>query len=188
MKINGKNSVKINYGANIDLYGNGEVTGDLRRNNTDVALWNTDNYEYKKFDGKQLYQSHPWILGVRPDGSAFGILADNTWKQEFKLNNPIEIISEGPSFRVIIIEKASPQEVMKTLGELTGTMAMPPIWALGYQQSRYSYFPADSARKVITEFRERKIPADVLWMDIDYMKGFRVFTFDSTGIDPEKLE
>ncbi|MFZ0490431.1 MAG: TIM-barrel domain-containing protein, partial [Salegentibacter sp.] len=187
-KVEGKNTVKIKYGEDVDLYGNGQLTGDLRRNGTDVTLWNTDNYEYKKHDGKRLYQSHPWILGVRPDGSSFGILADNTWKQEFKLTNPIEITTEGPSFRVIVIEKDSPQEVMKSLGELTGTMALPPLWALGYQQSRYSYFPQQKVKELAEEFRKRKIPADVIWMDIDYMDGFRVFTFDKEGFPhPEQL-
>lgn len=188
VKIDGKNSVRIAFGEDTDLYGNGEVTGDLRRNDTDITLWNTDNYEYKKHDGKRLYQSHPWILGVRPDGSAFGILADNTWKQEFKLDHPIEIMSEGPSFRMVVIEKKSPQEVLKTLAELTGTMDLPPLWALGFQQSRYSYFPDTRVEEIADEFRKRKIPADVIWMDIDYMDGFRIFTFDKKGFpQPKKL-
>ena len=188
VQIEGKNAVRFDLEEDIDLYGTGEVIGDLRRNNSDVTLWNTDNYEYAKFEGKQLYQSHPWILGVRPDGSSFGILADNSWKQEIVLTNPVEIISEGPSFRLIVIEKENPQEVMKTLAQLTGTMAMPPLWALGYQQSRYSYYPDTAVEDLADEFREREIPADVIWMDIDYMEGFRVFTFDDQGFpNPKKL-
>ncbi|WP_373056489.1 TIM-barrel domain-containing protein [Zunongwangia sp. H14] len=188
VKIEGKNAVRFNLDEEIDLYGTGEVIGDLRRNGTDVTLWNTDNYEYAKFEGKQLYQSHPWILGVRPDGSSFGILADNSWRQEIVLEDDAEIISDGPSFRVIVIEKESPQEVMKSLADLTGTMALPPIWALGYQQSRYSYYPDTNVKELADEFRDRKIPADVIWMDIDYMEGFRVFTFDDEGFpDPAGL-
>lgn len=188
VQIEGKNAVRFDLEDDVDLYGTGEVIGDLRRNNSNVTLWNTDNYEYAKFEGKQLYQAHPWILGVRPDGSSFGILADHSWRQEIVLENPIEIISEGPSFRLIIIEKENPQEVMKALGDLTGTMAMPPLWALGYQQSRYSYYPDTAVEELADEFRKRNIPADVIWMDIDYMEGFRVFTFDDEGFpDPEKL-
>ncbi|MDT0643468.1 glycoside hydrolase family 31 protein [Zunongwangia sp. F363] len=188
VKIEGKNAVRFNLDEEIDLYGTGEVIGDLRRNGTDVTLWNTDNYEYAKFEGKQLYQSHPWILGVRPDGSSFGILADNSWRQEIVLEDDAEIISDGPSFRVIVIEKESPQEVMKSLADLTGTMALPPLWALGYQQSRYSYYPDTNVKELADEFRDRKIPADVIWMDIDYMEGFRVFTFDDEGFpDPAGL-
>ncbi|MFD2825701.1 TIM-barrel domain-containing protein [Leeuwenhoekiella polynyae] len=184
----GKTSVHFDLNTDIDLYGTGEVIGDLRRNGSEVTLWNTDNYEYGKFEGKQLYQAHPWVLGVRPDGSSFGILADNSWRQEIRLKNGVDIISEGPSFRVLVIDKETPQEVMVALGELTGTMAMPPIWALGYQQSRYSYFPDTNVQDLADEFRTRKIPADVIWMDIDYMDGFRVFTFDPEGFpDPKGL-
>jgi hypothetical protein len=71
--------------------------------------WNTDNYTYKKSDGKVLYQSHPWIMAVRKDGSAYGILVDNTWKQEIDLTDTIKVVSYGPASRVIVIERKSPQ-------------------------------------------------------------------------------
>ena len=187
-KNGGKAVAKIRFKGDVDLYGTGEVTGPLRRNKTKVTLWNTDNYCYQKDDGRRLYQSHPWVMGVRPDGSAFGIIADNTWKQDFKLSNPITITSEGPAFRVIIIEKENPIELQKALAEWTGKMALPPLWALGYQQSKYSYFPDSRVKEVADEFRNRKIPCDVIWMDIDYMERFKVFTFDTSGFpDPKSL-
>ncbi|HIB38523.1 MAG TPA: alpha-glucosidase [Mesonia sp.] len=186
--INGKNSIEIQYEKSTDLYGTGEVTGSLRRNGKEITLWNTDNGNYLQYNGDRLYQSHPWILGVREDGTSFGIIADHTWKQEIKLDHPIQMISEGPSFRVIIIEKDSPQEVLKSLAKLTGTIDLPPLWALGYQQSRFSYYPQKQAASIVDEFREREIPLDVLWMDINYMDGFRIFTFDPKGYpDPKKL-
>jgi alpha-glucosidase len=64
------------------------------------------------------------------------------------------------------------------LAELTGRMPLPPRWALGYQQSRWSYESAEKAWQIVREFRERRIPCDVIWLDIDYMDGFRCFTFD----------
>ncbi|MDT8401669.1 MAG: glycoside hydrolase family 31 protein [Bacteroidales bacterium] len=183
-----KSLVEISYGPDVDLYGTGEVTGSLRRNDTEIELWNTDNYGYRKAQGKRLYQSHPWIMGVRKDGSAFGIIADNTWKQSFNLKNPITISSDGPPFRVIIIERETPQELLKTLAELTGKIEMPPIWALGYQQCRFSYFPDTKVREVAYEFRKRKIPCDVIWVDIDYMDNFKVFTFHPERFpDPDGL-
>jgi len=186
-KVNGKSTVTITYDVDADLYGNGEVTGSLRRNNTNVTLWNTDNYLYTSVDnGKRLYQSHPWVMGVRKDGTAFGIIADNSWKQYFDLSNPLTITSEGPAFRVIIIEKQNPMEVQKTLAELTGKMNLPPLWAIGYQQSRYTYSPDTRVKKIADEFRNRKIPADVIWMDIDYMSNYKVFTFNPTTFSNPK--
>jgi alpha-glucosidase len=186
--MNGKQVVRFTLKGKVDFYGNGEVTGELRRNNTSVTLWNTDNFTYSKDQGKRLYHSHPWILGVRPNGTSFGILADNTWKQSFDLSNSVTITSEGPAFRVIVIEKNSPQEVLETLASLTGKMELPPIWALGFQQCRYSYFPESRVREVASEFRKRHLPCDVIWMDIDYMQNYKIFTFDSLAFrSPKKL-
>jgi alpha-glucosidase len=118
-------------------------------------------------------------LGVRKDGTAFGILIDNTWKLTIELNNPIKVIQGGPASRVIIVERDNPLDIVKILAKLTGTIDMPPLWALGYQQCRYSYFPDTRVKEVASEFRKRKLPCDVIWMDIHYMQDFRIFTFDS---------
>ena len=182
------NVITIKVGEDVDLYGTGEVFGDLNRTGKEVTLWNTDNYAYDKDEGKRLYQSHPWILGVRKDGTSFGILVDNTWKQYFKLTNPIEITTEGPAPRVIVIEKDSPQDVILALAKLTGTMEMPPLWALGFQQCRYSYFPDTRVKEIVDEYRKREIPCDVIWMDIDYMQNYKIFTFDSVAFsDPKEV-
>ena len=178
---------QVIIGENVDLYGTGEVMGDLIRNGKNVKLWNTDNYSYGKDHGQRLYQSHPWVLGVREDGTSFGVIADNTWKMEISLGERISFFSEGPAFRVIVIEKESPQEVMKELGNLTGTIALPPLWSLGFHQCRYSYYPDSRVKSIADTMRIKNIPCDVIWMDIDYMQDFRIFTFDSTNFpDPKE--
>lgn len=184
--VNGKSVVKIPYSGSVDFYGNGEVTGPLKRNNTQVTLWNSEAPNYWIDNGTRLYQSHPWIMGVRPDGTAFGIIADHTWKQSFVITNPLTITSEGPEFRVIVIERNSPQELLKTLADLTGKIELPALWTLGYQQSRFTYFPDSKVKSIADEFRTRKIPCDVLWMDIDYMDKFKVFTFDPNAFSNPK--
>lgn len=170
------------------LYGTGEVTGPLLRNGRQITLWNTDNYTYRHAEGKRLYQSHPWVLAVRPDGTAFGVLADTTWSSEINLARSIEFTSDGPSFPLIVIDRESPQAVMRALADLTGRISLPPKWALGFQQCRYSYHPDARVREVADEFRARKIPCDVIWMDIDYMDAYRVFTFNPKEFpDPRGL-
>ena len=168
----------ISLSAETDLYGTGEVTGSLLRNGYKIVLFNKDNYAYGKPD--QLYQSHPWVLGVRPDGSAFGVLFDTPWKAELSLRSGIlfTVSDQAPPFPVFIIEGENPPEVMAKLAKLTGTISMPPRWALGYHQCRYSYHPDVRAREIVDLFRAKRIPCDVLWFDIDYMKEFRIFTFD----------
>jgi alpha-glucosidase len=170
---------QVSFGPNVDLYGTGEVMGDLIRNGTTVKLWNTDNYGYGKDNGQRLYQSHPWVLGVGENGKSFGVIADNTWKMEISLGERITFSSEGPAFRVLVIEKDSPHEVMKELGKLTGTIELPPIWSLGFHQCRYSYYPDERVKSLADTMRLKNIPCDVIWMDIDYMQDFKIFTFDS---------
>ena len=171
---------QVSFGSNVDLYGTGEVMGDLIRNGKTVKLWNTDNYGYGKDNGQRLYQSHPWVLGVGENGKSFGVIADNTWKMEISLGERITFSSEGPAFRVIVIEKDSPQEVIKELGKLTGTIELPPLWSLGFHQCRYSYYPDERVKSLADTMRLKNIPCDVIWMDIDYMQDFKIFTFDST--------
>lgn len=124
----GRTQVTIAIGADDDLYGTGEVTGDLRRNGKQVDFWNTDNWNYLKNEGRSLYQSHPWVLGLRRDGSAYGIIADNSWKSSLRSEgNILTFISEGPAFRVVVIERPSSREVLRELARLTGTMDLPPM-------------------------------------------------------------
>jgi alpha-glucosidase len=185
---NGHTVVTVDVPAGTDLYGTGEVTGPLRRNGQCVELWNTDNPGYERAEGRRLYQSHPWVLGVRKDGSAFGVLFDSTWRATLCTDKQIVFDSQGPAMPVIVIDRPTPQGVLEGLATLTGTMPLPPRWALGYQQSRWSYTPDTRVLEIADEFRRLKIPADAIWMDIDYMAGFRVFTFDPASFpDPKKL-
>lgn len=171
------------------LYGGGEVTGPLLRNGRKIKMWNTDNGMYMVDGGKRLYQTHPWVLGVRPDGTAFGVLFDTFHKGELlTADDRIEFVAEGTPYKTYVIDRNSPQEVLKGLAELTGTIEMPPLWALGYHQCRFSYVPEARAREVATTMREKKIPCDVIWFDINYMDGFRVFTIsDKEFPDPKRM-
>ncbi|MGE4285403.1 MAG: TIM-barrel domain-containing protein, partial [Phycisphaerae bacterium] len=158
-------------GPEIDLYGTGEVTGSLLRNGYRIDLENKDRPQYG--DQESLYQSHPWVMGVREDGSSFGILFDTTWISQLDLRDGIvfSVPENAPSFPVIVVEGKSPQEVTKGLASLTGTISMPPRWSLGYHQCRWSYYPDARVREIADTFREKEIPCDVIWFDIHYMEG-----------------
>ncbi len=116
------------------------------------------------------------------DGSALGVLADTTYKTRIDLRNGVDFDSDGPPFPVYLLPGKSPQEVLGKLAALTGTMPLPPKWAIGYQQCRYSYYPEARVREIAKTFRDKAIPADVIWLDIHYMRDYRIFTFD-----PEKF-
>jgi alpha-glucosidase len=169
------------------LYGTGQCAGPLLRNGFVTEAWNLDAFGYGLGD-PNLYTAHPWVLAVRADGTAFGVLADTTERCEMDLRGGITFRAPNYQFPLVVIEGETPQEVMKGLARLTGSIEMPPKWAVGYHQCRYSYNPDARVREVAQEFRDRKLPADVIWMDIDYMDGYRVFTFDDEQFpDPAGL-
>mgnify|MGYP003630134493 CR=1 FL=1 len=183
----GRSVASISIELGTSLYGTGECAGPLLRNGFVTETWNLDAFGYG-LDAENLYTSHPWVLAVRADGTAFGVLADTTYRCQIDLRDGITFRAEGGDFPVIVIDGDSPQEVMLGLGKLTGTIAMPPKWAVGYHQCRYSYNPDSRVKEVVQEFRDRKLPADVIWMDIDYMDEYRVFTFDKEQFpDPKGL-
>lgn len=188
-KKKGHASAYLDVPQGTSLYGGGEVTGPLLRNGQSIKLWNTDSGAYSVDNGKRLYQSHPWVMGVRPDGTSFGILFDTPYKAKLTTTDErINFETEGELFRIFVIDRESPQAVIKGLAELIGTMPMVPRWALGYQQCRFSYTPASRVIEVADTFRIKRIPCDVMWMDIDYMDGYCIFTFNpQTFPDPAAL-
>lgn len=182
----GKQIVTILIEDNTSLYGTGMVVGPLLRNGQIVQTWNTDSYGYGS-GTQNLYQSHPWVLAVRPNGSSFGVLADTTHRCTIDTMSAITFICP-PSFPVIVIDRPSPQEVVQELAKLTGYMPLPPKWALGYHQSKYSYYPASQVLEIAKKFRASSIPCDAVWIDIDYMDQYRIFSFSPQGFpDPKHL-
>jgi alpha-glucosidase len=169
------------------------VAGPLLRNGFVTEVWAKQPFRIDEggtpvpnYDERSpsLYQAHPWVLAVRSDGSAFGVLADTTHRLRIDLRAGIELRSEAP-FPVLVIDAESPQTVLRRLGELCGTMPLPPRWTLGYHQCRFSYYPDARVREIADSFRARRIPCDGIWIDIHYMDGYKVFTFDPEGFpDP----
>ncbi len=180
--------VRVEAGRGTSLYGTGEAAGPLQRNGRTIVCWNLDAYGWSE-SSPNLYQSHPWVLGVRADGSSFGVLADTPAMVTIDLSHDVEFRVQGAGFPVIVIERPSPQEVVRALADLTGHMPLPPRWAIGFQQCRYSYAPDTEVVRIAREFRTRGLPCDVLWMDIDYMDRHQPFTFDPVGFPhPDVLD
>ncbi|CAN8270486.1 unnamed protein product [Cochlearia groenlandica] len=171
--------VTFEFSPGTSFYGTGEVSGQLERTGKRVFTWNTDAWGYGP-GTTSLYQSHPWVLVVLPSGETLGVLADTTRKCEIDLRKEgrIRIISAASYPIVTFGPFSSPTAVLESLSHAVGTVFMPPKWALGYHQCRWSYMSDKQVAEIAKTFRDKKIPADVIWMDIDYMDGFRCFTFD----------
>lgn len=163
------------------FYGLGEKTGSLDKRGGRYTMWNTDLYDTHTEGTDALYESYPFYIGFNRNGS-FGIYLDNTYRTYFDMgkSDPDRVrfgAEKGPLSFFFIYGKDI-KDVVAGYTRLAGKMDMPPLWALGYQQSRYSYYPQDKVIALAKRFREEDIPADVIYLDIHYMDGFRVFTFD----------
>ncbi|VFQ60847.1 unnamed protein product [Cuscuta campestris] len=187
--VMGQQIVNIKFPLGTSFYGTGEVSGQLERTGKRVFTWNTDAYGYGP-GTTSLYQSHPWVLTILPSGEALGVLADTSLQCEIdlRIETNIKFIAAGPYPVITFGPFASPTDVLVTLSHAIGTTFMPPKWSLGYHQCRWSYIPDARVCEIARTFREKKIPCDVIWMDIDYMDGFRCFTFNQEHFpDPKSL-
>ncbi|CAI9274853.1 unnamed protein product [Lactuca saligna] len=187
--VSGQQIVSFELPAGTSFYGTGEVSGQLERTGKRVFTWNTDAWGYGS-GTTSLYQSHPWVLAILPNGEALGFLADTTKRCEIDLRkeSTAKLIASSPFPVVTFGPFASVNDVLASLSHAVGTVFMPPKWSLGYQQCRWSYDSDLRVREIAKTFRDKGIPCDVIWMDIDYMDGFRCFTFDQeTFPNPKSL-
>jgi alpha-glucosidase len=169
---------QVRFRRGTSFYGTGEVAGPLERTGRSVMLWNTDAWCYGE-ETPALYQSHPFVLCVQRDGSSVGLLADAFRRGAIRCaSDGVELQFEDEPFVLYRIEGDHPAEVVRGLAALVGTINLPPLWALGYHQCRWSYASAAELRALASEFRARGIPCDALWLDIDHMDRFRTFTWD----------
>ncbi len=170
--------------------GLGEKTGPLDRKGAAYQNWNTDAYAYNK-GTDPLYSSMPFYIGVRHPFT-YGIFLDNTHKSFFNFaasNNRFASFSaDAGEMNYYFMLGNSVGEVIKNYTELTGRMELPPLWSIGYQQCRYSYYPDKEVFAVAQTFREKDIPADAIVLDIHYMDKYKIFTWDKKHFsDPKGL-
>jgi alpha-glucosidase len=165
---------------NEKFLGLGEKTGNLNRFGNAYTNWNTDYFAYGVGDDP-LYLSIPFYLGVHNQGH-YGVFLDNTHKSLFNFgasNNRFASFSaEDGDMDYYFFHYPSISEIITAYTWLTGRMQMPPKWALGFQQCRYSYYPESEVYAVAQAFRDKKMPADVIYLDIHHMEAYKVFTFD----------
>jgi alpha-glucosidase len=172
-------------------FGCGERTSGLEKTGSHQVFYNVDPPIGHTASFNNLYTSIPFTLSMT-NGVAHGLLFDNTHRVEFDLALEDErrayYGAEGGNVVYYVFCGPTPRDVVGRYTELTGRTPMPPLWSLGNQQCRYSYMDEAEVREVARGFRERDIPCDVIYLDIHYMDGFRVFTWDNDRFpDPEKL-
>lgn len=172
------------------FYGLGDKTGHLNKKGYHYKMWNTDDPSPHVESFEALYKSIPFLVCLK-EKQAFGIFFDNTFESHFDMGKEN---SEYYYFGAVdgnldyyFIYGPSIKEVVGGYTHLTGRTLLPQLWTLGYQQCRWSYAPVSRVLEVSEEFRKRDIPCDSIHLDIDYMQGYRVFTWDEKKFpDPKK--
>jgi alpha-glucosidase len=170
--------------------GLGEKTGPLDRRGASYQNWNTDAYGYHG-GSDPLYCSTPFYIGIHHQ-VVYGIFLDNSHKTFFNFgasNNRFSSFSaDCGEMNYYFIQGNSVNQIIQNYTWLTGRMEMPPLWSIGYQQCRYSYYPDKEVLNLARTFREKEIPADVIVLDIHYMEKYKIFTWDKKNFsNPKEL-
>jgi len=162
------------------FYGLGEKAARLDRRRGKFEMWNSDTPGYVE-GTDPIYQSIPFYLGME-EGCAYGLFYDNPHRSTFDLGNSGQeyagYTAAGGVLDYYFFHGPALKKILSRYTELTGRMPMPPLWALGHQQSRYSYYPDTLVEQVAQAYRAHNLPLDVLYLDIHYMDAYRVFTWD----------
>jgi alpha-glucosidase len=177
------------------VYGLGEKTGRLDKRGWSLGgyhytMWNTDTFAYDP-STDPLYVSVPFYLVLR-DGRAHGVFLDNAYRSSFDIGKDAQGLlafgAAGGDLDYYLIAGPEPKAVIERYTALTGRTPLPPRWSLGYQQCRWSYYPESRVRLLADTFRSKQVPADGLWLDIDYQQDFKPFTWNHERFaDPKKM-
>lgn len=166
-------------------YGLGEKGGDLNKKGCYTENFNTDDPETDD-DSITYYKTIPFYVALKEEAT-YGIFFDNSFRSYFDMGKErgdrIFFGAIGGQIQYYFIPGKNIKEVVKNYTALTGRMEIPPLWSLGYQQCRFSYFSQEEVRELVKTFEEKDIPLDVVYLDIDYMDGFRVMTFKTPNFD-----
>ncbi|MDP9089756.1 MAG: DUF4968 domain-containing protein [Pseudomonadota bacterium] len=164
-------------------FGLGDKTGPLDHRGQAFSNWNTDAYHFQE-STDPLYKTIPFFAAAGGPGGSYGIFLDNTWRSWFDFGKRdsqiLEFGSAGGPIDYYVIYGPSVRKVVERYTDLTGKAPLPPLWALGFQQSRYSYMSAAEVREVGARLRSERIPSDVIWLDIDYQSSNRPFTTNTS--------
>lgn len=174
------------------FYGLGDKPAFLNKRGYDYDNWNVDFGHVHNESVKCIYKSIPVMYGLK-DNHPYGLFFDNTYKSHFDLGKESEnyyyYSATAGNVDYYVLGGHTLKDVVANYTYLTGVTPLPQKWVLGYQQSRWGYSTSDKRVESIADgFAKYHLPIDVIHLDIDYMHGYRDFTWDTTKYqDPKKF-
>lgn len=180
--LNGVTDVKVTKKVQKEecFFGLGDKSCSLNLKGKKLQNWCTDSFGYSATTDP-LYRAIPFYFGLH-QGIGYGIFFDNTFRSHFdfdeKGRGEMSFAATGGEVDYYFIYGPELLKVAEKYTLLTGKPELPPMWSLGFHQCRWSYYPEKRVLEVAQEFRDRKIPCDAIYLDIDYMDGYRCFTWN----------
>jgi alpha-glucosidase len=200
LQLNDSFIVTRRIGAHDSVFGLGQKACRFDRRGRNFVLWNTDilctgvlprnrlHEADQSLTGRSTafdpyYTSIPFFYLCRADSKSArmaGFFIDNGYKANFEFSDRdvYRYQFHGGQYTEYVFAGPAMADVLEGYTRVTGRMAAPPIWALGHHQCRFHDYTQEGICAIGNEYRERSIPCDVLWLDIGFMDGYRVFTWD----------
>lgn len=140
---------------------------------------------------RSLYGAHNFIIIADSDNPAAskGLFIDYPGRVIFDIGyldkNELVITVCSGNFTAYVVSPAMDgadgsdnhlYSIVRQFRHIIGKSYVPPRWAFGYQQCRWSYMSADEVCGVVDSYRKRNIPIDAVYLDIDYMERYKDFT------------
>ncbi|EHQ07404.1 glycoside hydrolase family 31 [Leptonema illini DSM 21528] len=186
--------------STMEVYGLGAFEGKRDRNEGRYLLRTIDTLFYEVKD--QSYSAFPFLF-FRSEGQSFGLLLNSSYPQQFDIQRDTRIeegleihvsrhlptsVEKEPAPIDLVLFTGSPADILRSYAQLTGQPFLPPVWALGYHQSRWSYRSQKKVLEIAKTARQHRLPLDVIHLDIHYMDRYRVFTWNPEKFaEPERL-
>ncbi|WP_026658512.1 glycoside hydrolase family 31 protein [Butyrivibrio sp. AC2005] len=171
------------------FYGMGDKTGFLNKGGYAYENWNSDIPQLHNETMPALYKSIPFVMVKKTEGQPYGLFFDNTFHSymDFGKENSSYFYygADNGNLDFYFMTGDHLKDIVGKYTYLTGRAPMPQLWTLGYHQCRWGYENAEDIRKVAHLMRENHIPCESVQYDIDYMDGFRVFTWDEENYGPK---
>ena len=181
-----------NIQARERFYGLGDIPGHKDLRGQRRMLWGSDVYGYDE-NTDPLYKNIPFFIGLHHD-RAYGIFFDNTFRSSFDFgaerSSVASFWAQGGEMNFYFMDGPKISDVVSSYARLTGVPELPPLWALGFHQCKWSYKSEDEVMAIASGFKTLEIPCDAIYVDIDYMDGFRCFTWNSSSNaypDPRRM-
>ncbi|MEZ4802739.1 MAG: glycoside hydrolase family 31 protein [Gelidibacter sp.] len=172
-------------------FGLGDKPVELNLKGKRFENWVTDSYAYSR-GTDPIYKAIPFYTGLY-NKKAYGIFFDNSFRSYFDFSyerrNVTSFWAQGGEMNYYFIYGPKMEDVVANYTNLTGKPhQLPPLWALGFHQCKWSYYPESKVKEITQKFRDLKIPCDAIYLDIDYMEGFRCFTWSKEHFpDPKRM-